>query len=135
MKYQYCNLNVAVMAVMDLKCSHEIKITLKCRCWMNAILGGHSPLGCSLLHASWWFLELLFNTEDGGNRFLQNISGLILNYMALYPRRWHCSWLPLQKPQNPSELYLHILCQDWQQCEFGCWEELWQDLYYNLVNL
>jgi hypothetical protein len=32
-------------------------------------------------------LDLFFDSEDGGNMFLQNISWLSTDYMALYPRR------------------------------------------------
>jgi hypothetical protein len=34
-----------------------------------------------------FFLGLLFDHEDGGNIFLQNISSLSVHYMTLYPRR------------------------------------------------
>jgi hypothetical protein len=44
-----------------------------------------------------WFLiahslrGLLFDSEDGGNTFVRNVSGLVPNYTALPPRRSYSS--------------------------------------------
>jgi hypothetical protein len=41
---------------------------------------------CRLLFAG-SLVDLLFNPEDGGSTFLWNVSGLLLNYIALRPKR------------------------------------------------
>jgi hypothetical protein len=38
-----------------------------------------------LLHAD-FLLHLLFNPEDGGDMFLQNVGWLSIGYILLYPR-------------------------------------------------
>jgi hypothetical protein len=44
-------------------------------------------------------LHLLFDPEDGGNMFLQNVGGLLPNNTVLQPRRQYCSKSPLWKLQ------------------------------------
>jgi hypothetical protein len=43
-----------------------------------------------LLHAG-FLLDLLFNSEDGGNTFFQNITEFLLDYTASYPKRQYAS--------------------------------------------
>jgi hypothetical protein len=38
-----------------------------------------------------WFAELLFDPEDGGDTFLQNVGYNSTDYMASYPRRRYSS--------------------------------------------
>jgi hypothetical protein len=42
------------------------------------------------LHAS-FILDFPFNLEDDSDVFSQNASLLLVNYVALYPRRWNSS--------------------------------------------
>jgi hypothetical protein len=42
----------------------------------------------SVLLASYWFLGLLFNPEDGGVMFLRNVGGLSTDYTVLYPTKY-----------------------------------------------
>jgi hypothetical protein len=46
-----------------------------------------------------FFLDLLFNTEDGGNMFLWNVGWLSPDYRALYLRRQNSSLQPLREHQ------------------------------------
>jgi hypothetical protein len=39
-----------------------------------------------------FLLGLLFNPENGGNMFLQDTSGLLLDHMAVHPRRQYSSY-------------------------------------------
>jgi hypothetical protein len=65
-----------------------------------------------LATCSCWFLAwLIFDPEDGGYMFLQNVSSY-MNYTVLYPRRWQFSDF-LMSDQNrhmkETDLYYH----DW----------------------
>jgi hypothetical protein len=40
---------------------------------------------------SGFMLGLLFNPEDGGSTFLQNVGQLSTHYMVLHPKEWYFS--------------------------------------------
>jgi hypothetical protein len=56
--------------------------------WVRLFLYGYNTAQQTycLLHAS-FLLDLLFDTEDGGGMLLRNVSWLLPDYTALYPRR------------------------------------------------
>jgi hypothetical protein len=53
----------------------------------------YSSLYC--LNFAGLLLGLLFDPEDVGSKFLQNIDELLADYKALYPRRLYSSLLQL----------------------------------------
>jgi hypothetical protein len=54
---------------------------------------------------SWFLVQLIFNPEDGGDLFLQNI-GSHMNHVALYPRRWQHSYLLQWECQTLNRIHV-----------------------------
>jgi hypothetical protein len=62
---------------------------------MEVLKGTILPLAFALVSCSAYF----FDSEDGGDMFLQNVGCHLTDYKALYPRRLYSSQPPLWEPQ------------------------------------
>jgi hypothetical protein len=70
-------------------------------CWISVSQGRNQQkhaTGCAQLDVWFFFfflLGLIFDLEDGGNMFLQNVNCLLPDYTALHPKRQNSSLIPL----------------------------------------
>jgi hypothetical protein len=70
------------------------------------------PLLATCIHAV-FLLGLFFDSEDGGDMSLRNISWLSTYYKALYPRRQNSSKTNIHHiivTEHPVELVEHLTC-------------------------
>jgi hypothetical protein len=54
---------------------------------LRAVVLGYNVAHYLLLVSCWFLVWLTFDSEDGGDMFLQNAGWLSKDYMALKPRR------------------------------------------------